>query len=152
MGVWQIGLILIVNVYFQQPGSFGRVVPLWRKLWNKRPCSQIAYVRNNRQRSHSQKLSPLVSVTIIFMPPKSKIGGGGAYCFCPDCHSGIAILSETLTLLITFEHWVLELWYYKWVFLVIRHFYWYLTFWPWHLTFLKDCNWSRDFKSPSRRA
>mgnify|MGYP003683671203 CR=1 FL=1 len=32
------------------------------------------------------------------------------------------ILSETLTLLITFEQWVLELWYFTWVFLVIRLF------------------------------
>ena len=31
----------------------------------------------------------------------------GAYCFCPVCHS--VILSVTLTLLITFEHFVLEL-------------------------------------------
>ena len=36
----------------------------------------------------------------FFLPPRSKIGGGG-YCFGPVCHS--VLLSETLTLLITFE-------------------------------------------------
>ena len=34
----------------------------------------------------------------------------GAFCFCPVCHS--VLLSETLTLLITFEQWALELWYF----------------------------------------
>ena len=44
----------------------------------------------------------------MFMPPRSKIISG-AYCFCPVCHA--VILSETLTLLITFEQWVLKLLY-----------------------------------------
>ena len=57
----------------------------------------------------------------------------GAYCFCPVCHS--VIFSETLTLLITFEQWVLELLYFSWIFLLIRSICWYLTFWPWHLIF-----------------
>ena len=43
-----------------------------------------------------------------------------AYCVCPVCHS--VLLSETLTLLITFEQWVLELWYFTWIFPVIRFF------------------------------
>ena len=47
----------------------------------------------------------------------------GAYCFCPVCHS--VLLSETLTLLITFEQWVLELSYCTWTFLVTRSYYWY---------------------------
>ena len=37
---------------------------------------------------------------------------------------------KTLTLLITFEQWVLELWYFTWVFLVIRPFSGYHYFWP----------------------
>ena len=48
----------------------------------------------------------------IFMPPKSKIGGH--IVFFPVCHS--VLLSETLTLLITFEQWVLELWFFTWIF------------------------------------
>ena len=42
---------------------------------------------------------------------------------------------KTLILLITFEQWMLELWYFSWIFLVIRSFCWYYTFWPWHFTF-----------------
>ena len=45
----------------------------------------------------------------------------GAYCFCPVCHS--VILSKTLTLLITFEQWVLELWYFTWVSSHIYHYF-----------------------------
>ena len=37
---------------------------------------------------------------------------------------------KTLTLLITFELWLLELWYFTWVFLVARPFRLYLHFWP----------------------
>ena len=37
---------------------------------------------------------------------------------------------KTLTLLITFEQWVLELWYFTWVFLVIRPFRGYHNFLP----------------------
>ena len=37
---------------------------------------------------------------------------------------------KTLTLLITFEQWVLELWYFTWVFLVIRPFRGYHYFLP----------------------
>ena len=37
---------------------------------------------------------------------------------------------KTLTLRITFEHWVLELWYFTWVILVIRPFSRYHYFWP----------------------
>ena len=63
---------------------------------------------------------------LVFYAPE--IEDRGAYCFCPVCHSVIlsfcnsVLLSETLTLLITFEQWVLELWYFTWVFLVIRPF------------------------------
>ena len=41
---------------------------------------------------------------------------------------------ETLTLFTTFEQWVLELWYFTWVFLVIRPFrvyHYFFTLWPW---------------------
>ena len=38
------------------------------------------------------------------------------------------LLSETLTLLITFEQWVLELWYFTWIFPVIRPFHGYHFF------------------------
>ena len=86
------------------------------------------------------------------MPPRSKIGGH--ICFCPVCHSVIlsfcnsVLLSETLTLIITFEQWVLELWYFTWVFLVIRPFRGYHYFLPCGLdlgvwaTFLKLYFWT----------
>ena len=57
--------------------------------------------------------------------------------FCNSVHS------ETLILLIIFEQWVLELWYFIWIFPVIRPFRGYPYFftpspWPWILThFLK---------------
>ena len=40
------------------------------------------------------------------------------------------------TLLLTFIHWVLEIWNFTWIFLVIpvRSFCRYITFWPWQLT------------------
>ena len=48
------------------------------------------------------------------------------------CNSVInsGLLSETLTLLITFEQWVLELWFFTWVFPVIRPFVGYHYFLP----------------------
>ena len=69
------------------------------------------------------------------MPPRSKIGGQIVFALSVIlyfCHS--VLLSETLTLLITFEQWMLELWYFTWVFLVIRSFHgynYYFTLWPW---------------------
>ena len=51
---------------------------------------------------------------------------------------------KTLTLLITFEYWVLQLLYSKWVFLVI---------WPWSLThFLEDFNLANNFRTASARS
>ena len=63
-----------------------------------------------------------------------RIEDRGAYCFCPICRS--ILLSETLTLLITFEQWALELWYFTWVFLVIRSSYWYQNICPCDLSHL----------------
>ena len=50
--------------------------------------------------------------------------------------------SENLTLLITFEQYVLELWYFTWVIIVTRPFRTYQYFftlwpWPWSLTYFK---------------
>mgnify|MGYP003683288813 CR=1 FL=1 len=59
----------------------------------------------------------------FIMPPRSKIRGHIVFVLS-------VILSETLTLLITFEQWMLELWYFTWVFLVIRLFRGYHYFWP----------------------
>ena len=75
-----------------------RVVVMWSALKNK----------------HKSKW---ILVVAIFYAPE--IEDRGAYCFCPVCHSVIL----TLTLLITFEQQVLELWYFTWVFLVIRRWY-----------------------------
>ena len=45
---------------------------------------------------------------------------------------------KTYTLRISFEQWVLELWYFTWVFLVMRPLFLTLWPWPWSLThFLK---------------
>ena len=38
-----------------------------------------------------------ISSTTFYAPPPQRV----AYCFCPVCHS--VLLSETLTLLLTFE-------------------------------------------------
>ena len=56
----------------------------------------------------------------------------GAYCFCPVCHSVIPSFchSETLTLLITLQQWELELWYFTWIFPVIKPFCGYHYFLP----------------------
>ena len=66
------------------------------------------------------------------MPPRSKIGGHIVFVLSvilPSfCHS--VLLSETLTLLITFEQRVLELWYVTWIFSVIRS----IIFYPVTLT------------------
>ena len=57
----------------------------------------------------------------------SKMGGGTLFLSCLSfCHS--VLLSETLTLLITFEQSVLKLWYFTWIFPVIRHFHQYHFF------------------------
>ena len=90
-----------------------------------------------------------VTLSMIFMPPRSKIG---AYCFCPVCHSVIlsvhvyqhfwpcdldlgiwSIFWKLLTMPITFQQWVPEFSYFTWIFLVKRSFCWYETFWPWLL-------------------
>ena len=74
----------------------------------------------------------------------------GAYCFCPVCHS--VLLSETLTLLITFE---------QWVFMSIsrdKTFLWvplFLTLWPWpwSLThFFENFKLANNFWTVSARA
>ena len=65
---------------------------------------------------------------------------------------------KTLTLQITFEQWVLELWYFTWVFLVIRHFSGYHYFFhPMTLTFEFDLlfsnfNFANNFWIVSARA
>ena len=55
----------------------------------------------------------------VFLCPRDR-RSGGISCFF--VLSVILSSSETLTLLITFEQWVLEFWYFTWEFLVIRSF------------------------------
>ena len=87
------------------------------------------------------------------MPRRSKIGG--IIDFCPVCHS--VPLSETLTLLITFEQRVLEHWYFTWIFPVIRPFRGYHYFWPCDLDlgvwpiFKKNFNIAYNFWTVSAR-
>ena len=47
--------------------------------------------------------------------------------------SSLTHFLKTLTLLITFEQWVLELWYFTWVFFVMRPFCGYHYLLPWDL-------------------
>ena len=74
-----------------------------------------------------------ISSSFFFMPLRSKIGAHIVFVLSvilSFCNS--VLLSETLTLLITFEQWVLELWYITCVFLVIRpRVTLFLTLWPW---------------------
>ena len=42
----------------------------------------------------------------------------------------LAYFLETLTLSITFQQWVVELWYFIWTFIVTRPFHWYQHFLP----------------------
>ena len=74
-----------------------------------------------------------LQITDIFIPPRAKIVGGGHIVFVLSVILSFrysVILFETLTLLVTFEQWVLELWYFTWIFPVMRHFCWYHYFWP----------------------
>ena len=92
--------------------------------------------------------------------PRDQRLGGGAYCFVL-CHSVIVchsvLLFETLTLLITFEQCVLELWYFTWVFLVTRPFRGYHYFLPCDLDpgvwdIFENVNLANNFWSVSARA
>ena len=78
-----------------------------------------------------------------------------ANCFCPLWFV-ILSSSENLTLLITFEQYVLELWYFTWVIIVTRPFRTYQYFftlwpWPWSLTYFKK-NFLYNFWTVSARA
>ena len=77
-----------------------------------------------------------------FLCPRDRRSWGILFLSCLSfCHS--VLFFETLTLLITFEQWVLELWYFTWIFSVVRpfrgnHIFFNLWPWPWILThFLK---------------
>ena len=78
---------------------------------------------------HFKQILSMVHSNHFYAP---EIKDRGAYCFCPVCHS--VLFSETLTLLISFEQWVLELWCFTWVFLVIRPSRGYHFFYPVTLT------------------
>ena len=82
-----------------------------------------------------------------------------AYCFCPVCHSVIPSFchSETLTLLITLQQWVLELWYLTWIFPVIRPFCGYHYLLPCDLdldvwSFFENFNLANNFSTVSDKA
>ena len=92
------------------------------------------------------------------MPPRLKIGGHIVFVLSvilSFCHS--VLLSETLTLLITFKQWVPELWYFTWVFIVIRPFSGTIIFNPVTLTLefdllFKNFNLAKIFWTVSARA
>ena len=99
---------------------------------------------------------------IFFCP---EIEDQGAYCFCSVCHSVIPSfchsvnLSETLTLLINFEQWKLELLEFHMSIPSSKTFLWVPTFfnlwpWPWGLTyfFKKNINLANIFWTVSARA
>ena len=83
------------------------------RLWHLITLSKVNGVQINLW--ENTIVAPQV---ISFYGPE--IEDQGANCFCPVCHS--VILSETLTLLITFEQRVLELRYFTCIFPVIRPF------------------------------
>ena len=96
-------------------------------IW-KLKTDQLCFIHQGRSR-----------LFLLFMPPRLKIGGHIVFVLSvilSVCHSVIlsfchsVLLSETLTLLITFEQWVLELWYFTWIFSVIRPFPGYHYFLP----------------------
>ena len=115
-----------------------------RKFWSPRLCGSYAPWNLENICKSTNNLS--------FYAPE--IEDRGAYCFCPVCHS--VILSETLTLLITFEQRMLELWYFTWVFLVIRPFCGYHYFLPCDLylgvPFFENFNLSYNFWTVGARA
>ena len=85
---------------------------------------------------------------MLEMPPRSKMVGEGLSCmsFCQS-----VILSDNLNF-ITYQHWVLGLWYFTWVFLVTRQFHgyniWFFTLWPWLMSlkyFFENLNLVADF-------
>ena len=74
----------------------------------------------------------------FFMPQRSKIGG--ILLICPVCHCHSIILSFchslwNFNLANNFWRWVLELWYFIWVFLVTKTFCGYHYFLPYDLDF-----------------
>ena len=75
-----------------------------------------------------QFIFPLISnfcwFSSFLLCPRDRRSRGILFSFC---HS--VLLSETITLLITFEQWVLKLWYFTGIFPVIRPLS--LTMWPW---------------------
>ena len=89
---------------------------------------------------------------LIFLCPRDRRSGGILILSCLSfCH--FVLLSETLTFLITFEQWVLERWYFIWVFLVIRPFHWYHCFLTCDLDpFFKNFNLANNFWTVSARA
>ena len=95
-----------------------------------------------------------------FLCPRDRRSGGKLFLSgLSFCHS--VLLSKTLTLLITFEQWVLELRYFTWIFPVIRCFcgyhYYFFLFLPVTLTleldpFFENFNLSNNFWTVSVRA
>ena len=71
----------------------------------------------------------LFLINCFFLCPRDRRSGGILFLFCLSfCHS--VLHPETLPLLITFEQWILELWYFTWIFPVIRPFRGYHYFLP----------------------
>ena len=108
---------------------------------------------NDISNSDGEVISLMLCNFFFYAP---KIEERGAYCFWPVCHS--VILSETLTMLITFGQWVLEFWYFIWVFLVIRPSVSTIIFYPVTLTLefdpfiLKTFNLANKFWTMSAKA
>ena len=69
----------------------------------------------------------------FLLPPRSKIGGWGAYWFL-SLSFPKSVWNFNLALVIIFEDWKLGLWYFTWVFLVARSFLGYQHFYPVTLT------------------
>ena len=81
-------------------------------------------------------LSIMASIyNVWFLCPRDRRSGGILVLSCLSfCHS--VILTETLTLLITFEHWMLELWIFTWVDLSVGSIIFYLVTLTWEFDLL----------------
>ena len=89
---------------------------LMKFLFHKIDCTHFCMLGCTQR--NAKRLVPWFLSSYFYAPE--------IYCFCPVCHS--VFLSETL--LITFEQWLLELWYFTWIFPVIRTFRGYHYFLP----------------------
>ena len=105
----------------------------------------LNFKQKNYENCYLSERNPIVKWYVVFMPRRSR-----GILFLSFSHS--VLLSETL--LVTFEQWVLELWYFTWIFPVIRPFHGFHYFLPYDLhlgvwPFFENFNLANNFWSVS---